>query len=142
MKVEPKYTEAELQQQGSVTVPNVVDKTEEEAKSLLAAKGLAPYVSGTAGGTVVEQMPVAGETVKKGETVAITLKTQEELGPAEMVEVPDLIGKTKEQCQQLLDAAGLHFYAHGEGRASWQNIKAGESVEKRTEIRVEFTGTQ
>lgn len=142
MKVEPKYTQEELQQQSSVTVPNVVGKTEEEARSLLSAKGLTAYISGTAGGTVVEQMPVAGETVKKGETVAITLKTQEELGPAEMVEVPDLIGKTKDECQQLLDAAGLNFYAHGEGTASWQNIKPGQTVETRTEIRVEFTDTQ
>ncbi len=138
MSVEPKYTSEELLQQGSVQVPNLIGMTKAEAESALAAKGLKTYCSGT-GGKVVEQMPAANEIVKNGETVAITIKTIEETGPPEMVEVPDLSGKTVAQCEDILDGLGLNLFAHGKGKAIWQNVKKGNMVQKHTEIRVEFS---
>ena len=111
--------------------------TQEEATAELAAKGLTATFQGE--GVVADQLPAAGEAVKAGENIAVTLKKEEELGPAEMVTVPNLKGKTKQECKQALEDLGLTYYFHGEGKASWQNQKAGTEVEKRTEIRVEFT---
>jgi stage V sporulation protein D (sporulation-specific penicillin-binding protein) len=136
--VEPTYTQQELDQMGSVQVPDVIGMEKAQAQTALTQKGLLVYLSGSEG-TVVEQMPAAGEVVRRGETVAITLKTREELGPVEMVDVPNLMGKTIEECRDILDGLGLNFYAHGEGKAIWQNIKPGNQVEIRTQIRVEFS---
>ena len=137
MGVQPHYTASELATMGSVQVPYLIGKTKEEAKNALEALGLKVFVSGTSG-KVIEQMPAANEVVKKNETVAITIKTDEQMGPAEMVDVPDLSGKTVAQCQEILNGLGLNLYSHGKGKAIWQNIKSGNKVAKRTEIRVEF----
>ncbi len=134
MRIEP--TE-QTSDQNTVQVPNVLGMTQEEATAELAAKGLTATFQGE--GVVADQLPAAGEAVKAGENIAVTLKKEEELGPAEMVTVPNLKGKTKQECKQALEDLGLTYYFHGEGKASWQNQKAGTEVEKRTEIRVEFT---
>ncbi|MBQ6692236.1 MAG: PASTA domain-containing protein [Clostridia bacterium] len=96
MGITPHYTAEELATMGSLQVPNVVGKTKSDAIAVLKGKGLVPYISGPDNGIVVEQMPAAGEVVPKGEQVAITLKTKDQLGPVEMVEVPNLKGKTIE----------------------------------------------
>lgn len=138
LNVKPMYTAAQLAEQGSVVMPDVIGMTKSEAETALAAKGLLVYCSGTAG-KVRDQMPAAGEVVRVGETVAITIKTEAEIGPAEMVEVPNLMGKTIDQCREMLSALGLSLYSHGSGKAVWQNLKPGTMVEKRTQVRVEFS---
>ncbi len=138
MGVAPIYTQEQLNEMGSVQVPDVIGMTGTEATTALEDKSLVVYCSGS-GGKVVEQMPAAGEVVKRGETVAITIKAEDEMAPAEMVEVPDLHGKTIEECRQILEGLGLKFYSHGEGTAIWQNIKQGNEAEKGTQIRVEFS---
>ena len=138
MGVKPNYTSEELQQIANVQVPSVIGMTKEEAMGALQAKGLKVYCTGTAG-KVVEQMPAAGEVVKSGETVAITVLTQDQIGAPVMVEVPNLKGKTNAECENLLTGLGLSFIGHGKGKAYWQNIKPGTKVEQHTEIRVEFS---
>ncbi len=123
MRIQP--TE-QTSDQHTVQVPNVLGMTQEEATF-------------QGEGVVADQLPAAGEAVKAGENIAVTLKKEEELGPAEMVTVPNLKGKTKQECQRALEELGLTYYFHGDGKASWQSQKAGTEVKKRTEIRVEFT---
>ena len=134
MRIEP--TE-QTSDQNTVQVPNVLGMTQEEATAALAEKGLTATFQGE--GIVADQLPAAGESVKAGENIAVTLKKEEELGPVEMVTVPNLKGKTREECKQVLEELGLTYYFHGDGTASWQNPKVGTEVEKRSEVRVEFT---
>lgn len=95
MRIEP--TE-QTSDQNTVQVPNVLGMTQEEATAELAAKGLTATFQGE--GVVADQLPAAGEAVKAGENIAVTLKKEEELGPAEMVTVPNLKGKTKQEASR------------------------------------------
>lgn len=64
-----------------VQVPNLSGMTEEEARAALSALGLVPNISATRqpvaneelDGRVVNQIPVAGQTVSVGTTVTVTL---------------------------------------------------------------------
>ena len=93
-------------------------------------------VNGT--GIVTAQTPAPGTKLQQGETVVLTLSPATPTPPV-MTKVPSLVGKSKQQCEQLLSEAGLTGYFHGTGSvATWQNKKADEQVEQGTEIRIEM----
>jgi len=89
-----------------VEVPNLVGRTEAEARAALAALDLAVEVhkadSDQPVGRVVGQEPGRGTPVNKGGTVIITVSS----GPAE-VRVPDLDGMTRQQAEAALRTVGL-----------------------------------
>lgn len=90
----------------SVQVPSVMGLPVEAASRVMAEKGL--EVSGThtkaepgaTAGTVVEQSPVAGTRVKSGSQVQLAIA-------ASLVKVPKLTGKSQQQANDALQAAGL-----------------------------------
>jgi beta-lactam-binding protein with PASTA domain len=73
----------------SVTVPDVVGRTQAEAQSSLASEGLRPAVTTTPGikplGVVVSQQPAAGAEVKKDAQVTVVVRS-----PLELVNVTAL----------------------------------------------------
>jgi len=90
-----------------VTVPNVVGKTEAQAKAELTALGLVPkvveeYDAEEAGKVIKQDHGPEDPMVKPGREITITVS----LGP-EMVTVPDLSNRTVEEAASLLDQEKL-----------------------------------
>ena len=95
-----------LTRPGSVTVPSVTGIPEPTATERLEAEGLDvdidPVPSTAPRETVLEQDPIAGETVDEGSTVTLSVSS----GPA-IVTVPDVSGRPEKQATELLEQAGL-----------------------------------
>jgi len=123
---------------GSAEVPSVEGLTREEAQQQLAESGLTlgnvgetPSDSAPAG-TVVEQDPRAGASVKLKTAVSITLSS----GP-ERVTVPGLAGLSLTKAERTLSEAGLKLGRRDEtpsdtaplGMVIEQNPAKGEEVE-------------
>jgi eukaryotic-like serine/threonine-protein kinase len=93
--------------QETVTVPDVLDQTEESARSELEAAGFDVQVVNapsdtTPEGFVSAQSPNPGTDAAKGSTVTITVST----GPSSAT-VPNVVGKDKNEAKQELQAAGF-----------------------------------
>jgi beta-lactam-binding protein with PASTA domain/tRNA A-37 threonylcarbamoyl transferase component Bud32 len=91
-----------------VRVPNVVGRDFSEAIAILNRRGLDPAVTRRPNerdeGTVFRQDPPAQERVDEGATVTLFVSS----GPRETV-VPDVVGRTKREAQQLLREAKLRL---------------------------------
>jgi serine/threonine-protein kinase len=89
-----------------VTVPDVVGRTEEEARTLLQAKSLrvnsAQVFSAEPVGTVVAQDPSSGESVVQGTSVRINVSQ----GPRP-VSLPNVLGQSYDSAAATLTALGF-----------------------------------
>ncbi len=93
-----------------VDVPEVTGETQAEAKAALTAAGLKPGTvtqqaapAGQAAGTVVSQSPVAGTSLKAGQTVNLVVAQ----APRE-VAVPEVVGQSETQAAATLGRAGFN----------------------------------
>jgi eukaryotic-like serine/threonine-protein kinase len=90
----------------TVSVPDVLDQTEESARAELEAAGFEvesiQAASDTAAGLVFAQSPDPGIEAAKGSTVTITVST----GPS-TAEVPNVVGQQEEEAKDELEAAGF-----------------------------------
>ncbi len=140
LNVDPQYTQEEIEKQGGLfETPNVVGMTINEARKELNAAGLKFTVIGSEDGIVYEQMPAPGVKLTKGTSIVLHIKTREEIEPPEIVEVPNLIGKSISECRDILEELGLELFSNGSGTAIWQSPKPANKVETGTTIRVEFS---
>ncbi len=96
---------------GGSPVPDLVGKTEAEAKVLLDAEGFTLAVESTPSpsveaGKIVSQNPMGATTAPKGSTVTVYIST----GPEETaIKVPDLVGKDETTAKSMLTTAGLNW---------------------------------
>lgn len=137
--VKPQYTDAE-KQKADVAAPDITGRPAAQAASLLRDAGLSLKVLGT-GGTVLSQMPSAGESLAPGGTViAYTGGAQE----SAKVKVPELNGMTPEQANLALASAGLNIRFSGladgsrGGTAYRSEPAAGAEAEPGTAVTVSF----
>lgn len=91
----------------ATAAPYVMDETEESALRLIARAGLTPKITRTsdathAAGTVILQSPDYDTSMKKGETIFITIST----GPEEQA-VPSLADKSVEDARTELSKYGF-----------------------------------
>jgi serine/threonine-protein kinase len=95
-----------LTRPSDVEVPNVIAQDVGTATVLLEKEGfdidLQPRPSDAPRDTVLEQDPLAGETVKEGSTVTLTVSS----GPA-IVEVPEVQGLAQREATEILEEAGF-----------------------------------
>jgi beta-lactam-binding protein with PASTA domain/tRNA A-37 threonylcarbamoyl transferase component Bud32 len=88
--------------QKTISVPNVMGKTEAQATQLLTSRDLVPVVklvaSSAKTNTVIEQNPAAGADVKRNSEVVISVSSGLGEGP-----VPDVTNKTVEEATQILE---------------------------------------
>lgn len=94
-------------EQKKVTVPNVVGMLKDDAEKTLRNAGFQVTVTEEASsdveeGRVIRQSPLANQKVAEGSTVTIVVST----GPAK-VTVPNLVGKTREEAENILNGMGL-----------------------------------
>ena len=88
-------------------VPDIVNVPRAEAEATLADAGFVAEVSeeynnDIAEGNVVSQTPVSGQTLHRGDAIAIVVSK----GP-EFVSVPDVYGKRADEATALLEQAGF-----------------------------------
>ncbi|MGO5049502.1 penicillin-binding transpeptidase domain-containing protein [Dysosmobacter sp. Sow4_B12] len=138
--IEPDYT-AEQLVGADATVPNVVGKTAEEAKAKLDSVGFA-YKTVGSGDTVTDQTPAGGAIVPNNAAVILYLGAEKS---SELCTVPDLVGRTASEANQLLTNAGLIMKVTGATSTSSGNVHAisqgtpaGTQVEAGSVITVRF----
>jgi serine/threonine-protein kinase len=128
---------------GKVKVPDVVGKTEKEAKEILKKKGLGIKVvsreeSATYDeGIVASQKQVAGTKVNKNTTVEVVVSSGK---TSETVAVPDVTGVDEESASATLRSAGFKvdteyvFNDAESGQVVATNPPAGEQVAKGSTV--------
>ena len=139
--VEPNYTEEEIAGLDR-SVPQVTNKKVSVAATTLGSAGLTYKTIGN-GNTVVRQIPESGSTIPKNGTVWLYTENVE----PEMTTVPDFMGKTVSQVNQLAAKAGINVVLSGISTgggtavASKQSATLDQKVPKGTVVTVEFTYT-
>ena len=130
-----------------VDVPDVVGKTEAEARVLLENEGFTMFKELTASdtvekGKVVSQNPLGATRASQGSQIIVYISDGPDVSE---VVVPDLVGKVKEEAIVLLEEAGLKYNEIKEenndsveaGHVLSQTVAAGTTVE--TDTVVDFT---
>lgn len=131
--------------QETIAVPDVVNKSKEDARLALEAKGLnvgsevLTYDENVAENAVIFQSPRAGEQAEKGAAVDLIISRGKEL---EMVTVPSLIGQTQADAQKDLQKNGLSVgkitpeesTAYAEGIVIRQSLVAGGQTLEETAV--------
>lgn len=127
-----------------VTVPDVLDRTAEDARSLLEAAGFKvdeeeEYDEEVDEGKVISQDPAGNTTAAKGSTVTITISKGEEV---KVAKVPNLKKKTVTEADAALKAVNLDIgkvnqeYDESipEGQVISQSIAEGTEVKEGTKV--------
>lgn len=93
------------------TVPDFIGMTFDGAVRAAGENGLevevsdSLYVSGYAGGTVLEQLPEGGVEVKPGRTIYVTINAFNQ----KIVKIPYVAERTLRQAKSMLEAAGIEI---------------------------------
>jgi stage V sporulation protein D (sporulation-specific penicillin-binding protein) len=122
-----------------VVVPNVRGMKSQDAYKLLKDNNLT-FDQVPSGETITDISPLPGATVKEGAKVILYTGTTPNYNSS--VEVPDLVGLTKDKAQQLLESLGLNANCTGTGIVDDQDVVQGTKVQKGTTINLalEITG--
>ena len=140
LEVERKYSEMDKELMvKEVYVPDVRGRSVDEAKKILAERGLEYKIEGggnnTKGAAVVEQMPKPDASIpQKSVVILYTYKPGKEI----MVKVPDLTNKTVDEATRYLNDIGLNIKVNGLGTAIRQSQKPGAEIPKGDTVTVEF----
>ncbi|MBR5407039.1 MAG: Stk1 family PASTA domain-containing Ser/Thr kinase [Lachnospiraceae bacterium] len=133
---------------GGAAVPDVVGKTEAEAKVAIEAEGfvfaMIEEPSETVEkGKVISQSPLGAEIKPLKSTVQVHISSGSNI---EEVQVPDLAGKDEETARALLVEAGLECDASEEnsdtvakGSVISQSVSAGTTVEKGSKVSIKIS---
>ena len=133
-----------------VTVPDVLGKDQQTAVELIKEAGLEvgtidqSYNDDVDEGKVAEQTPNGNTKKAKGTKVNLVISKGPK--PSEKVEVPQLVGLTKDQAEAALASVGLKGNATeeaneaDEGQVFEQGTEAGKEVAKGTTISYKVSG--
>ena len=138
--IEPAYSQEEAET-ADVSVPDLSGMTAEDAGAALKEKNLTYRAQGT-GDTVTGQVPGADAVIPGGSEIILYFGAPQETAT---VIVPDVTGKSAQEANELLTAAGLYMKVIGatgnEGTivAASQSPQAGQTVESGTVVEVEFS---
>ncbi|MCL2579591.1 MAG: penicillin-binding transpeptidase domain-containing protein [Oscillospiraceae bacterium] len=106
--IQPHFTAEELARTEAI-VPNLANMGLHEAQSVLRNRGLDARVIGN-GGTVLRQIPIAGQRMNRGSTVF--LYTEEEV-LSDNITLPDVRGLTPHEANTRLVGMGLNIELRG-----------------------------
>lgn len=138
----PTYT-AEEQAKMDAVVPDVIGDMTMYAQSYLTANNFeVRFVGDTSGGArVVDQIPASGSVIPRGSTVVLYVGDVKE---REMGEVPNVIGKSASEANELITDAGFNIKILGGAAenasavATKQNYDPGVTLYKGSVIEVTF----
>lgn len=136
--IEPQYTTDELAKQ-DITLSNYVGATVENSKTDLSWRGFKYEFVGD-GDTVTAQIPEAGSKISS-DTGILILYTGD-AKPSDTVEVPDLMGMSAYNANNIAVSAGLNVKIYGSTNGTTatvihQSIEAGTKVTRGTIIEIE-----
>ncbi len=143
MGIQPQYTPEELANI-DISVPSYIAQMPHDAQTNLTQKGLKARVIGS-GGTVVRQIPAAGQSIPRGGMVI--LYTEEE-AQATNVLIPNVVGMTGQQAMRSIVNSGLNIRISGVdaqlsgATAVKQTPEAGLEVEPGTVVTVTIIDTE
>jgi len=126
-----------------VIVPNIENKSVLEALKIVSDLGLGlkkvteVYNPQLPAGTIVNQQPQAGMTVRKGRVINVVVS----LG-GEKVFVPNVLGEDKRKAEVIIRQYGLvvgsmtecYSLRYSKGKVMWQSHSEGSIVDKNTPI--------
>lgn len=141
--VEAQYTESEAEK-NSTTAPNLIGKSIAEAETLIADADLYYSVYGDASdedAVVLMQVPAAGADMPVGGKIVLYM--EDKIADEDMCVVPDFVGKTLSECNDLANQAGVQILMTGAAtdimlQSQSQSIDAGTRVKPGTVIKVQF----
>ena len=119
-----------------VEVPNLRNKTIEEAGEILVALGLRynmEYIEINRDSRVVDQFPSPGETIEVGAIIELYLRDNLEL---EFLKMPYIQGKKIEEAIEILEEMNLRYTISGSGSVVEQEPLPGEEVDVLTNIKI------
>ena len=132
-----------------VTVPDVVGKTEAEAKVMLDNEGFTlqkqlQESDSVEKGKVISQNPLGATTAAKGSAVTVVISSGMSV---ETVTMPDLTGKTEEEAKVVIEEEGLSIGTVAEeesdtvekGKVISQTPAAGGTVDKGTSVDIKIS---
>ena len=138
-----------LDTENKIKVPNLVGKTEGEAKQILEESGLKCKVTARREskkydeGYVIEQNPEEGKRVKKGYDVEIVVSSGKK---SEEGTIPDVSGQDEASAQKALENAGFTnikseavYSEEEQGTVIGTDPTAGTKVSKDTEITMQVS---
>lgn len=138
LEVEPQFTEEEKDKMDEIIlVPDIRNMKIGEAGKILSDAGLrytTEYVQVTDESIVINQYPDPYTEINERSIIDIYLKQNEETE----AKIPYLVGKTKDEAIQTLEAMNLNYDLIGEGKVVNQNPLPGEKIEDGIKIIVEF----
>ena len=139
LQVERRYTDKDKEMMvPEVYVPDVRNKTIEEAKKALSQFGLEYKVEGSGNNNraiIMDQMPKPNASLpQKSVVILYTYKPDKEV----MVTVPDLMNKSISDATQVLKDMGLNINVDGTGTVTHQDPEVGSQIPKGDVIDVEF----
>lgn len=120
----------------NITLPDVRNKSIEEAKSILKNLGFNIKITGNedeATTLIVDQVPKPGVPLLENSTIYLYTSNNNVRTPTK---VPDLKGMSSAQVLNSIKASNLNVIIEGSGTVVSQDISAGKEVEQGTTIRV------
>jgi serine/threonine-protein kinase len=119
------------QEVAMVTVPSVLDRPVDEARSLLQRSGLKLEISeqreasGVEEGIVIEQDPPSGENVPLDSMVSVVVS-----GPGRELTMPDVVGRPADEMQDGLESLGLNVVIE----ETWSSDPEGQVVGQQPDV--------
>jgi len=130
------------QEVAMVTVPSVLDRPVDEARSLLQRTGLELEISeqreasGVEEGMVIEQDPPSGENVPLDSTVSVVVS-----GPGRELTMPDVMGRPVDEMQAGLESIGLNVVIEETWSSDPEGQVVGQQPDANSQIRSGSTVT-
>ncbi len=120
-----------------VEVPDVRNKTYEQASKALAAAGFTCSASDK-NGLIKNQMPQAGAKITKGSNVLLYTNDpgENDSQTPEAIEVPNVVNMNMDAAKQKLEGVGLKASVIGKGIVKSQSVTAGTKVLPNTQIEI------
>lgn len=129
---------SEIKQEKTVTIPDLKEKSYEDASKALKDLGLNAILEkdykAKEGDVVISTFPVAGEKVSEKSSIMLYFKSKDTNG----VKLPDLSGKTAEEAERILSDLNLTANFSGSGKVVSQNPLAGKVVEEKSVVSVKL----
>jgi len=138
--IEPSYSTTEEEEDATKMVPDLIGQAPHEAQISLRKLGLKTEIVGE-GATVVKQIPENPTRLPKGGTVILYT---EESSASSTVKVPNVIGKTAQEANQMIINAGLNISIVGQDLEGSKTVvvaqdpAADSTVEIGTVVTVHF----
>lgn len=141
LDIEPKYTEKEKEEfNNKVKVPDVRNKNIVDAGKILTDlqfKYNTETIEVTEKSIVIDQFPLPGTEVSRGSIIDLYLNDKRK--NSNIVVMPELTGKSRDEVIKILDEMNLKYKFNGSGTVTNQKPSSGTEIDENIIVEVEFS---